>query len=113
MSVGITLKGNAEVPGAHRRQQVVVAGDASYPTGGYAISAAALGFLRIAKFENPVPVNTASAAWDPFVTPTYLSDGSGLIASFNVGLNVSTTGVQVGNGTSVATASYTMWVEGD
>jgi hypothetical protein len=113
MSLGIVQQGVNRVPGDATRKLIQLTGDAAYPTGGYAVTAAQLGFNRITKIEAANPAAVASLAWDPAILPTYLTDGSGGISSFNLALAVSTTGVQLGNGVTCATGVWLVNVEGN
>jgi hypothetical protein len=113
MAIGIVQQGVNRVPGDATRKLIQLSGDAAYPTGGYPITAAALGFQRITKIEAANAAAVASLVWDPAIIPTYSTDGLGGIASFNLALAVSTTGVQLGNGVTCATGVWTINVEGN
>lgn len=113
MSLGIVQQGVNRVPGDATRKMIQLTGDAAYPTGGYPVTAAQLGFQRITKIGAANAAAVASLAWDPAIIPAYASDGSGAITGFNLALAVSTTGVQVANGVNVGAGVWTVNVEGN
>lgn len=101
------------VPGASLVVPLTVALDASYPNpAGYVFTPASFGLNIIRTVRNIEPVNLpAAATWVYWIVPTY--DAQGNISSFALHLAVVATGVEVGNGVNVSTASYNMVIEGN
>lgn len=113
MSVSVVLKGLPKVPGYATQQIALVTGDTSYPNpAGYILTAASFGLTLLKKIVSVTPATVAALAWDYAIVPTYSTDGES-ITSAALHLAVSTTGVEVANGVTVATAAVTIVAEGN
>lgn len=100
------------VPGAFTQQNLDVACDAVYPTGGYVFKAADFGLVVLQRIMAAYFTTIAGAAFELAVVPTYNSDGVTL-ASVAVALVVGTTGVQVAAGVDVHTVGIMLIAEGN
>jgi hypothetical protein len=109
MAVTLTqIKRN--VPGDSFETVTQVAGDASYPTGGYPITPQALGYAsHIRRIVGYDPLNFASAAVNAVFTPTY---NGGTIASIKFQLQVLATGAEVAATTNVSAYTFVLTTEG-
>lgn len=100
------------VPGAAFRTTTKIAGDNSYPTGGYALTPQQLGFSSLLKDVIRVDAaNLAGGAFVPIITPTYGTDGV-TITGLQFQLEQYTTAAEVAAATNVSAANYYLLVEG-
>jgi hypothetical protein len=113
MSQTITLKGTPKVPGATVMQTATWVGDTSYPNpAGYILTPSLFNLVRFKGVPRFAPRDAAAANWDYSLTPTYDATGE-YITQFALHINVSSTGLEVANGVTVATAALTIEVEGN
>lgn len=111
MALTQTQVGVPVPPGDKFEYVKTVALDNSYPAGGYIITPATLGISVWRKIVNIEPTSLpAAATWAYWFVPTYNQDGT--IASIAFHLAVVSTGVEVGTGVNVSTATYNFVVEG-
>lgn len=112
MAANVTL-GKKAVPGASFSVPVSILGDASYPAGGYIFTAATFGFTVLRDIGG-VYFNTLAGAtgYELAVVPTFNSDGFTL-ASIALRFIVSSTGVEVATGASVATVGVHLDASGN
>jgi hypothetical protein len=111
MAVTVTKLGVPVPPGDKFNVATTFALDNSYPAGGYILTPATFGFAVWRKILNIEPNSLpAAATWVYWIVPTYNQDGT--IASVAFRLAVVSTGVEVGTGVNLSTASFNFVVEG-
>lgn len=112
MAVTVTKLGVNFPPGDKFYVTNTLALDASYPAGGYILTPATFGLSGLRRIVNIEPSSLpAAATWAYWIVPTYNQDGT--IASVAFHLAVVSTGVEVGTGVNVSTATYNFVVEGN
>jgi hypothetical protein len=112
MAANVTF-GTKAVPGASYTVPVSILGDTSYPAGGYVFTPATFGF-NVLRNITGVYFNTIAGAsgYELAVVPTFNSDGVTL-ASVALRFIVSSTGVEVATGASVATVGVHLDASGN
>lgn len=113
MAVTLTQKGLSVVPGDKAQSKFTLTLDASYPNpAGYVLTPASFGLNKIRKIVNIEAGSlSAAATWAYWIVETL--DADNMVASFALHLAVVSTGVEVANAVSVATASYSIVIEGN
>jgi hypothetical protein len=99
------------VPGGLFRTVTNVTLDASYPTGGYLVTPANLGFTVLRSLLAINITSLSGGAYEFSWIPTLNADGV-TIASALLAATVGSTGVQVANGVSLATVTLQVVAEG-
>lgn len=98
------------VPGADSQQEVDLALDNAYPTGGYTLTPATFNLTVLRRILSCRPRNLASAIYTPVLIVTA---ANGIISAVKLMLVVASTGLQVANGTDVSAASFHLIGEGN